>query len=157
MTRLLFFDDKAYEAGTSWSDYARYWRDNRDALNDVLLRLNGGMLPIDILDDVPDPIVLHDSRVQTFDATRSTITMSLHGDNKGALREIHLRYTGVTEYDHPSKQLFADQPESDLLIHETTANADGLFKHTMRFANDELIAITFTKIEVKTVDHPLPA
>ncbi len=153
MQRMQFFNDDLYEAGEAHTAYERYWRDNRSDLPDVLLRLNGGLLPMPMFDSPDEMVELHDGRLSSADVTPSKTTLVFRGDHQGNLRVITLRYSGVQECTPIPTVLLADIPDSDLMCHETTKRNDGGYNHKMLFANGDLISIDFAALDLGITDH----
>lgn len=155
MALMQFFTDELFESGKSHAAYERYWTVNRKRLPYCLLRINRGMLPGHFFASPDDAINLHDARIQRVDAAMSNVTLHLHGDYHGASREIVLCYTGVLKYSPVPDVLLTDEPDSDLMCHETTVITDGVFNHKMLFASSDILSIDFTALEIQVVEHPL--
>ena len=147
-----FFTDEKFARGLSHTEYERYWLDNRDNLPAELLRMNGGMLPDSMLADTHDPICLHDARIQEQHFENGNLTILLHGDHNGALRQILLQYINADVEFPISASLTKNTSDCDLLCHELTIDPDGRFDHRMMFANSEIVALKFTAIEIGVQD-----
>lgn len=156
MLHLRFFTDDKCQACTAGGEYEQYWKANKVRLSEVLLRINGGMLPEHCFDEPEKAITLHDARIRALDDGGSQVSMLLFGDHRGALREIRLQYTGVTKLIGFSNHLLADMPDCDIGCHETTVADNGEFNHLIQFAGGQLLSIQFTDLHVQLIDHPLP-
>ncbi len=157
MLTMQFFTDEMFEAGTAHESYLRYWIANRKRLPNCILRINRGMLPDHFFTTLTDAIDLHDARLQTVNADLPNVALHFQGDNHGALRDIMLHYTGVTACTPIPHRLLADEPQSDLMCHETTIVEVNKFNHRMLFASSDIMSIDFTALGIESVDHPQPA
>lgn len=149
-----FFTDELCETGQPHAEYERYWRANSARMPKNLLRINGGMLPLEWFPVPDDAIFLHDARIRSVDLQLPHVTIQMCGDHRGALREICLHYSDVFECTEVPSRLLAETPDSDLMCHETTVLDDGRFNHKMLFASSDVLSISFAELEIKITDHP---
>ena len=110
------------------------------------------MLPLEFFDNVNDPVLLHDARIQAANTNEAGTSLTLHGDDNGFLRVIEIQYDcfGLTAADFP-EHLLKNNPECDLMCHEFICQNDYL-EHHILFADGTEILIQFNSINVNA--HP---
>ena len=150
-----FFNDELFARGKSYSAYQQYWTVNREHLSEALLRISGGMLPDNFFPPNIDPIYLHDARIHAAHMRPANVSLHLHADRAGALREISLHYAGVTKCTPIPDVLLADVSHSDLMCHEVTISDANRFNHKLLFASSDVLALDFATLSITLIDHPL--
>jgi len=150
---MIFFTDEKFQNNTSHIEYEKYCRDNWDKFPEALKVIQFQQIPEEILDGV-DKVTLHDSRITSFDQDEDVITIKLDADNFGGLRIVTLKYMGVTDLKKPNKNVLGkdiENPNSDLMCHEAHVGKN-CFKHSILFASNELLKISFKEIEISFED-----
>ena len=146
---LKFFTDNKIQLGTAHSEYAQYWSDNSLQMPSSALRLSAGMLPDNLLSNIADPIYLHDARIQKSATAENQLSLTLHGDDHGSLREIEIRYDcGSFQIPEIPNSLVDNTPQCDLMCHEFRIESDSMV-HEILFAIGIEIAVQFRGIQVE--------
>lgn len=148
-----FFTDEKFQNNTAHAEYEKYCRDHWDKLPHAFRVIQFEQIPEEILGEI-DKISLHDSRITDFSESGDEVTLNLNADHRGGLRVVTIQYSGVTKIKKPGISNLGDDienPDSDLMCHEVFIDGN-LFQHTILFASNEILDITFKDIQISYED-----
>ena len=134
------------DLGDPSDTYGEYYKSVKDKLPGDLIKLH-------------EEIFLHDGKLKSLDISFPENRMSIEldtDDGKGNLREISLRYTGLTKFKStadPDNGLPGPRGYGDLGYDEVELLSDGRLEHRMLFSSGIVLSIQFKSIELKYKDH----
>ncbi len=134
------------DLGDPLETYEEYYSSVKDKLPDAFIKLH-------------DEIYLHDGSLKKLDISFPEKNMNIEidtDDGKGNLREISLKYRGLTSFNStadPDNGLPGPRGYGDLGYDEIELLSNGLLEHRILFSSGIVFTIEFKNIELNYEDH----